>query len=446
MNKTSYSAAIRQMLETFPGSKLGVGRVSEQRLSSPEWSFARYAKMITNPEEADNFYRDSIRQCHEEGKKDLILYMSNHGMPGSTDNNYDPKNVMQGGPQLQQGVYRNEGLLATLQASQKENQKIKLIGMHCFSGGLQEVVFRLPNSCATSVANWRVMGRSREKMRDGVDDSPFTLGIHEEKKDRAIDLNRDGKTSMFESYLRSITNIERNIDQTEISSFAFVKNKLKAHPYKSPYEPSELESLNFAVELGIPLDKLKDQVRQAAKQRQLFLNHLFPDCTERTSSSLSEFSSLMTNLDRTVVDSESFRLTEMELNSLPPVMKSRYLAMIENPFIREKLEAASKTDFNQLSEEFIGLIEKEATLMARKEKDVDSNGFKTTLGDDDHFLKEHERILKRKTELMKSMNLPVFGIMAQVRSFKQTAHFMKNASELDKQKLNNILSCEEDPL
>ena len=160
----------------------------------------------------------------------LAVFITDHGLNGATplssginvartnrQNFKDPKDYL----------YSHQALLDDLTKSVPAGASVKLIGIHCFSGGLHEVAQKLPKACSVASSTY---DRSTVSPVDG------TMNVYgdaflSETRLHHFDLNGDGKTSLMEGHLAALSKDSLNLGRQNLSSFDYVLKTLKEGPY-----------------------------------------------------------------------------------------------------------------------------------------------------------------------------------------------------------------------
>ena len=106
---------------------------------------------------------------------------------------------------------------------------VKIIGIHCYSGGTHEIAHKNQNTCSLSSSDY--LSPSFSKIYINL----YGEGIIDERNatasNKKFDLNKDGKTSMLEAHFAGLANDNMNFGRNTTSSMAYLDKVLSQGAY-----------------------------------------------------------------------------------------------------------------------------------------------------------------------------------------------------------------------
>jgi hypothetical protein len=185
----------------------------------------------TSKADIENLIRSMA--THLKPNDTFTIFVNDHGDPPSSENSpitssivlYSPTNGFRPSPPK----LTHAELAEILSKYIPPSVHIKLTGIHCYSGGLHDIAFKLPNACASSSTDFRSITDTTGSI------NLYGKGFWEELGNRRFDINHDGKTSLYEAHLAGFALDSADDGRGEISSMAYVDSVLKEGAYDEKY-------------------------------------------------------------------------------------------------------------------------------------------------------------------------------------------------------------------
>ncbi|OQW47228.1 MAG: hypothetical protein A4S09_15660 [Proteobacteria bacterium SG_bin7] len=181
----------------------------------------------TSKEDVEALLRASTKDL--KPGENVTIFINNHG--GSPNSLKDPKsaavllykdplNILTRTPKITHTEL--EGLI---QKYVPKSTKVNLVGIHCFSGALHHISFSGPNICSSSSTDFKSRTNTPEET------NAYGRGFWNELENKNFDLNKDGKTSLYEAHLSALSHDPYNNGKGELSSITFVSSVLGEGEY-----------------------------------------------------------------------------------------------------------------------------------------------------------------------------------------------------------------------
>ena len=119
---------------------------------------------------------------------------------------------------------------------------VKLVGIHCFAGGLQHLAFERPNTCAATGVDFNHTMKSRQ------DYNLYGRSFWQEVSRAKYDLDANKQCSLYEAHLAGFSSDYLNYNSAQISSMAYLDYILEENVYqkKSTEEKDDFLSSIFS--------------------------------------------------------------------------------------------------------------------------------------------------------------------------------------------------------
>lgn len=388
---------------------------------SQTWKFIKPAdaKPLANfssTADLKNILVKSLKKL-KEGEP-LKIFINDHGTAPHSESD-----------ELSSGFYMSSGKISheefedVLKSVIPKNQKVILVGAHCYSGGLHNISFDLPNMCSASASDFRTTAVSGSLLKEYGE---------------TFWNNASGHT-LSETQNRTTEMIYSNDYRSQISSMAYIDKVLGVGPYK--------ERLNFfeRVFLGKLVPKTKDwKFEKVAPCYPKVKNSLFQtDLVENTRKIVEKMYA-----DFEFTDHFNLKFVPKEDQDL---LRS-YLA--EKYDLWKKNKKKNYSRYLSLGEEYHDLSDIIKNGQYQKSK-VESSPTMTIYKRDPSKpripLDRYDRMyyMQDQRELYKSARRYLskyFGVYKVIERADRIEQFYKVASEKQKKKFIELLKCEQTQL
>jgi len=223
-----------------------------------DWDFAKGGQVFPahSTQDVENAIKLAVSKL--KSGESLTLFVNDHGSsPNSVNEPLSSEIVLYGGtvtklpPQLS-----HSDLMNLIKKYVPQENNVKLVGVHCFSGGLHSIAFNLPNVCSAASTDFRTPTKTTGEI------NLYGKGFWNEVRSKTINLTGNGKTNLYEAHLAGTMMDTENEGRGELSSMAYVDSVLGYGAYdgKDPARKEKKIHGKTIVEISIgpPGPKLPD--------------------------------------------------------------------------------------------------------------------------------------------------------------------------------------------
>ncbi|MDC1175407.1 hypothetical protein OAT67_08415 [Bacteriovoracaceae bacterium] len=382
-----------------------VGMTSYLSARNGDWDFAESGKSFSSTSASD--VEESIKAASKNLKpgESLTIFINDHG--GAPDSESSPEsstvvlyntswNPFSSSPEL---THKD---LESLIKKYVPNNKVNLVGIHCFAGGLHTISMNLPNVCSSGSADFRSVTTSTSKI------NLYGQGFMNELTDKKFDLNGDSATSLLEAHYAATYNDPMNGGRGSLSSESFIDKVLGSGAY----------DLNNT---GMPFMSFLSGTSHTQAPLEIALNG--------EASLVCKASNLNKDIDKVYslakLVTQLMTHVETNLNSLP----------IPNEVKQAITTAKRKWRENDMA----NIIEKYRSDYKSLKSKWDSLSYYQQFQNRSTYTKKFDDLEEKAAEML----IPVYTYYSMLQyARKINKFFNSNPAQKDKKKLINLMKCE----
>jgi len=382
-------------------------------------------------------------QACSAGKENALVFITGHGVGPQSREELLGGGLPVFGSHGVQTQYSNHNLQNVIRDCSGPDRFIRLVGTHCYSGGLSNIVFdeKIPNICSASSTDGLHFGWSSDEGPPGGI-SLYGQAFFNELKHREFPLGKTGSVSLLEAHLSGFLSDSLNDGRAQLSSLAYVDYVL----HEGPYGPDN--SLQMAAPPREVIRTKTDLLKNARVSKGFQASGRDSKCPEIAAA--PEVVNIFRKMQALVDSQLGAELSVEELNTLPEELRSAYLDLLANPKIMDTLRAGPTSQATQTYEEWQTFDRESREQFAKLAKKPASRQRTAMLKQlEDERLKQIS-----KTEAKLDEEIKVDALINNFRklseNLKRAASFMKapldKVSSAQKQKFLNLLKCELQPI
>lgn len=427
--RDSAKLAVSTIKEKYPESRqeLLVGGGA----NSLDWTFAPEMQTAKSSTEFHSKLEAQVEKI--DHSKSTIIFISDHGSAPNSAADPTSSAISVGN---ENGVSHSAlGKIVSKQSGKRTGGFTHLISMHCYGGALHNIAKDSSKTCALASASW-------SKMATGW---KFTPAIFGEIKKSEFDLNRDGKSSLLESYVRALNDDSKNFPMQQTSSMAYIDMVNK----DGAYGTASGRDLVYEPRMNLSKAMIYSSLVRESKSLSSDAN---PIC-EHTSIGTATTGSVQSNIrDMDAILSPDLvahplLLSKDEQALLPQSLQSAYQNAVKSQKIRDLSRPQNQPSYNNEMEKLRGewstLRSKVSACGARDSSSADCSRVR----EDSEKMRE---AIVAKVDAnfhdLKSSPKPAGNLTPFFLYFKKTAKFMKTASSEQKKKFQELVECESSPI
>ncbi len=388
------------------------GQSPEVAALDGQWKFADKGKM--HPAMEDKDIENAIKSMVKKLKpgEPFNFFINDHGYGPNSERKpensgfylYNPESNWDKNPSYDVPKMSHEKFLEMINKLVPKETPVRIIGIHCFSGGLHSIAFSRPNTCTSASTDFRTPTYSEEKF------NLYGKSFWEEFYRKDFDLDHDNKTSLFEAHMGGFTHDDNNESRADVSSFAYVDSILKEGPY---------------VEQDSWLKRVFDDPSEVAVPN---FNYLVCSLLPNFDEEIKKLKGVADILDKIAPTQQMPKDSEKVMQQIPTASKNLFKLAIEDYQANHEKYQKILSDLRDAISEF----RRNWEAVEEKQKDGKRAEFTTAFAKLD---------MQYRQEMGKF--IPTYYLMNKM---KKVERFLNIATPDQKKKFTELMQCESAPL
>ncbi len=394
-----------------------------------------------NTKQGQSFYNELISKTKEFPKDPLVIFINDHGYASNglerdEDGSFSSDipivmNPLDSGIDMGEANLSHRELSEYISKTHSSRKYVRLIGVHCFSGGLHSISFKNPNTCSASSSDWLTVSHSTPVI------NLYANAFVNEKdllpNEKQFDFDKNGKTSLMEGHLAGLSYDPVNFGRGQISSFAYVDSVLKKGAYDPSLQDDDYDPRTNILQSIIckknKTEVLNDPLTRFVQWGFSLFDHKYVRTIDRTQQ---------------ILQVESYELSDSELKLLPDKLQMFYKQLQESPILQSNIKELEEHGSFYLNE-MLDKINQRDELISQKEEMKIPRVYKGLINSRFSFSVRISKLNKEIRELKKKLAYfqgKVMGIYNYFQGLKRTSEFLETALPEQKKKYYDLLECE----
>jgi len=318
---------------------------------------------------------------------------------------------------MERGDFSHEEFGELLQEKYSANKFVRIVGVHCYSGGIHEISFVNKQTCSLASTDWVSKSSSTEEI------NLYGKGIVAEKdllsENKKFDLDKNGNTSLTEAHFSGLSYDNFNFGRNSLSSMAYIDKILEQGAYQRKLENDNYDPYqnNLTPSLICPYQT----PGKYASTLQNFISLIDPFTDWRG------FARNQRNI--LLLKHDAIKLTAAEIKILPMPLKNIYFALLKNKTLIDIF-----VDFKEKTPK---LIKSLADLKYARD-----NLLKQKVKVSQKKINNLNNDIREELRLLKTQQAKWRGFFKYFKYLKDITKFLSQATRIQKETFSNMIACE----